>query len=231
MRRLARIGARNSWRNCVKTQKCALFQVGSQLTLDAFQRRSARMCRVSLHIESSIHSARGVSLLELMISLTILAILGGLAAPSFTGMWLDAQRTTAVNGFVHSIFLARISAAQTSRTVAICRSTDSHTCSHQTEDWQAGWIVFVNADDDQPPTIDTNERVLQVFSAWQGGTITSNRPSYSFRPDIHRVVNGSVVFCDRRGSSQARAVIINSAGRPRVSSRDSNGRPLRCPSG
>lgn len=187
------------------------------------------MCRVSLHPESSIRSARGVTVLELLMSLTILAILGGLAAPSFTAMWLDTQRTTAVNGFVHSIFLARSSAVQSGWTVTICRSTDSQTCSHQTDGWQAGWIVFVNADDDQPPTLDATERVLAVFQPWQGGTITSNRPSYSFRPDIHRVVNGSLVFCDRRGSSQARAVIINSAGRPRVSSRDSNGRPLRCP--
>src|SRR5688572_20490548 len=190
----------------------------------------ARMCRVSLQSESTVHSVLGFSLLELMISLTILAILGGLAAPSFTGMWLDTQRTTAVNGFIHSIFLARSVAAQSSRTVTICRSADAQTCSHQLDAWQAGWIVFVNADDDQPPTLDANERVLQVYQAWQGGTITSNRPSYSFRPDIHRVVNGSMVFCDRRGSSQARAVIINSAGRPRVSSLDSNGRPLRCPS-
>lgn len=189
------------------------------------------MCRTALQPESSRHCVRGVTLLELMISLTILAILGGLAAPSFTGMWHDAQRTTAVNGFIHSVFLARSVAAQSSRTVTICRSTDTQTCSHRTDGWQAGWIVFVDADDDQPPMRDPNERVLEVFQAWPGGTITSNRPSYSFRPDIHRVVNGSLVFCDRRGPAHARAVIINSAGRPRVSSVDSNGRPLRCPSG
>jgi type IV fimbrial biogenesis protein FimT len=191
----------------------------------------ARMCRVSLQPESSVHFIRGFTLLELVIGVTILAILGGLAAPSFTGMWLDAQRTTAVNGFIHSVFLARSVAVTSGRTVTICRSTDTQTCSHQVADWQAGWVVFVNTDDDQPPTIDANERVLEVFQARPGGIITSNRPSYSFRPHVHRVVNGSMVFCDRRGSAQARAVIINSAGRPRVSSRDSNGRPLRCPSG
>jgi type IV fimbrial biogenesis protein FimT len=189
------------------------------------------MCRVSLQSESPSHACSGVTLLELMISLTIIAILGGMAAPAFSGMWQDTQRTTAVNGFIHSVFLARSTAVQSSHTVTICRSTDTQTCSHRTDDWQAGWIVFVDADDDQPPMRDPNERVLAVFQAWPGGTITSNRRSYSFRPDIHRVVNGSIVFCDRRGASHARAVIINSAGRPRVSSLDSNGRPLRCPNG
>ena len=76
------------------------------------------MCRVPLQ-------SRGVSLLELMMSLSILAILGGLAAPAFSGMWLDAKRTTAVNTFVHSVFLARSTAVQTGQTVTICRSIDA----------------------------------------------------------------------------------------------------------
>ena len=173
----------------------------------------------------------GFSLLELVTSMSVLAILGGLAVPAFNSMWLDAKRTTAVNAFVHSVFLARSTAVQSGRTVTICRSTDASTCSHQLDGWQAGWIVFVDTDDDRPPERDPSERVIDVFQSWPGGHITSNRTSYSFRPHIHRVVNGSTVFCDRRGSSLARSVIINSAGRPRVSSRDSNNRPLRCPSG
>jgi type IV fimbrial biogenesis protein FimT len=189
------------------------------------------MCRVPLQLASLSHSCRGFSLLELAMTLTILGIVSGLAAPSFRQIWLDAKRTTAVNEFVHGVFLARSTAIQTGQTVTVCRSTDAQTCSHQMADWQAGWIVFVNSDDDRPPARDASERVLHVVQAWRGGDITSNRTSYSFRPHIHRVVNGAITFCDRRGSSHARAVIINSAGRPRVSSRDSDNRPLRCPSG
>lgn len=188
------------------------------------------MCRVLLQSLSGSHSFRGFSLVELIVTVSVLAILGGLAAPAFTGMWLDSQRTTAVNGFIHSVFLARSSAIQSGRTVTICRSIDGQSCS-PTGDWQSGWIVFLNSDDDQPPERDANETLLSVFPAWRGGSISSNRPTYSFRPHVHRIVNGSVTFCDRRGSSQARAVIINTAGRPRVSSRDSSGQPLRCPIG
>lgn len=189
------------------------------------------MCRVPLQSAAKVHPVSGFTLVELVITVSILAILGGLAAPSFSAMWLDARRTTAVNGFVHSVFLARSTAISSSRTVTVCRSTDAQTCSHRLDDWEAGWMVFVNRDDDRPPTRDADESVLAVYPASPGSSITSNRTSYSFRPDVHRVVNGSIVFCDRRGSAHARAVIINSAGRPRVSSRDSNNRPLRCPAG
>lgn len=189
------------------------------------------MCRVFLQFGLPSHSQRGFSLIELIVAVSILAILGGLAAPAFNGMLLDAKRATVVNDFIHSVFLARSAAVHSGRTVTVCRSTDGQTCSHQTEDWQSGWLVFVNSDDDRPPVRDPGERVLNVSPAWQSGSINSNRTSYSFRPHVHRIVNGSMVFCDRRGTSHARAVIINSAGRPRVSSRDGDNRPLRCPSG
>lgn len=175
--------------------------------------------------------ARGFNLLELMIALSIGAMLLGLAAPAFREMRLDSRRAVAVNAFVHSIFLARSTALTHHRTVSICRSVDGATCSTDTTNWQLGWIVFVNEDRDEPPIRDTNERLLSVQEALPGGTITSNRRGYSFTWHTLSVVNGTLVFCDRRGSTEARAIIINFAGRPRVSQRDSDNRPLRCPNG
>lgn len=173
----------------------------------------------------------GLSLLELMLTLTIGGILLGLAAPSFNRMLLDSRRAVAVNAFIHSVFLARSTAATDGGTVSICRSMDGNSCSHGTDLWEQGWIVFVNSDRDDPPVRDENERIVSVQAAWSGGTITSNRRSYSFRSYRHAGVNGTLVFCDGRGPTQARAIIINIAGRPRIATRDSDNRPLRCPNG
>ena len=92
-----------------------------------------------------------------------------------------------------------------------------------------GWIVFVNVDRDEPAIRDPSEPVLAAYEARPHVTITSNRVTYSFRPTVQGVVNGTIVFCDERGSAQARAIIISHTGRPRVSKRDSSGRALRCP--
>lgn len=173
----------------------------------------------------------GFSLLELMVTLSVAGITLGLAAPAVSDLLLDSQRTVAVNSFVHSIYVARVTAANQGRTVSICRSTDGDTCSNGTANWQQGWIVFVNSDRDEPPVRDTNEPILSVQAPWRGGTVTSNRRSYSFKPYQHAVINGTLVFCDRRGPAQARAIVINIAGRPRIATRDSDDRPLRCPSG
>jgi type IV fimbrial biogenesis protein FimT len=176
-------------------------------------------------------AARGFTVLELLVTLSIAAILLGLAVPAFRGLWLDSRQSVAVNAFFHSIFLARSSALTYKRTVSICRSTDGETCRNDTANWQHGWMVFVNEDRDEPPMRDRNERVLAFQHPLPGGTITSNRRGYSFKPYNRSVVNGTVVFCDHRGSAHARAIIINIAGRPRVAKRDSDRRPLRCPNG
>lgn len=174
---------------------------------------------------------RGFTLLESIIALSVAAVLLGVAVPAFRGLWLDSQRTVAVNAVVHGIFLARSTAVQRGGTVSICRSFDGQTCSNGTANWQHGWMVFVNLDQDEPPVRDTSEPVLLSQAAWREGTITSNRRSYSFRSHYNRVINGTLVFCDRRGPAQARAIVINNAGRPRIARQQSDGRPLRCPSG
>jgi hypothetical protein len=38
----------------------------------------------------------------------------------------------------------------------------------------------------------------------------------------------SFVFCDQRGNSAARAIIVSQTGRPRVAAHDAAGKPLRC---
>jgi type IV fimbrial biogenesis protein FimT len=172
----------------------------------------------------------GFSLLELLVTVSVAGILVGLAAPSFSGMLMDSQRAGAVNSFVHSVYLARSTAATRGHTVTICRSTDGATCSHATANWEEGWIVFVNSDKDEPPMRDEHEQILSVQAPWRGGTVTSNRRSFSFNP-YQYAVNGTLVFCDRRGPTRARAVIINIFGRPRTATRDSENRPLRCPNG
>jgi type IV fimbrial biogenesis protein FimT len=166
-----------------------------------------------------------------MIALAVFAVLGAIAVPSFTNLQYDASRSNAVNGFIHTLFLARSEAMKRGEMISVCKSTDGNTCRNAASDWGAGWMAFVNTDRDDPPERDTDETVLAVHEGWHQGQISSNRAAFSFRPHIQGVVNGTLVFCDPRGSTSARAIIISHTGRPRVSQRDASNHPLRCPTG
>jgi type IV fimbrial biogenesis protein FimT len=173
----------------------------------------------------------GITLVEMLTTLTIVAVLATVAVPSFHTFHLNSRRASVVNGFLHSLFLARSEAIKRVQTVSVCRSSDGRNCDPRTGDWTRGWIVFANRDRDDPPERDAGEELIASSEGWPGGSITSNRRAYSFRPTTQGVVNGTIIFCDSRGSSHARAIIISHTGRPRVAQRDAAGKPLRCPSG
>ena len=51
--------------------------------------------------------AAGTTLVELLTTLAVLAVLATLAVPSFQTLYWNSRRTAAVNGFLHTLFLAR----------------------------------------------------------------------------------------------------------------------------
>lgn len=177
-----------------------------------------------------MNGVKGLTLVEMVITTTLIAIVGVLAVPSFNHLRLDAQRTATVNNFFHALFLARSESIKRGLVVSLCRSVDGRVCAPKSAPWNSGWIVFVNEDRDDPAIRDDDEELLAAYDGWSNGTITSNRVTYSFRPNVQGVVNGTIIFCDTRGSNHARAIIISHTGRPRVAHKDSSGKPLKCAS-
>ena len=170
---------------------------------------------------------QGVTLIELMLCLAMIAGLVGWGAPSFRQVSLNTARAREVNQFVQAVHYARSEAIKRNGVVSLCPSLDGATCT-ATTGWQTGWLVFVNLDHDSPADRDVDEDLLRVYEPWPDGQITSNRTTLSFRAFGQSGVTATVAFCDDRGSSAARAVIISQTGRPRVADRNSSGGALAC---
>jgi len=168
----------------------------------------------------------GFSLWELLCTLVVAALVFATGVPAFESFVLDARLTADVNAWVLAVQVARTEAAKRSRSVILCPTEDSARCSDAGSPVR-GWMVFVNLDDAFPPRRSAAEPLLYVHASEIKGSIVSNRPYYEFRP-FRRDTNGTTVFCDRRGTAAAKAVIVGYTGRPRAAVRDADGRPLQC---
>ncbi len=173
------------------------------------------------------HTA-GLTLIELLVTLSIGAVLAAIGAPALQDLLLDQRMTARINGLVHGIYLAKQAAHVRLTETVICKSRDGRDCDAGA-DWEDGWLLFANLDRDYPATTDPAEPVLTSGPAFSAGTIRANRRAFVFRPFEIRSTNGTLVFCDRRGPAHARAVIVSYTGRPRIATTRSDGDALQCP--
>jgi type IV fimbrial biogenesis protein FimT len=170
---------------------------------------------------------RGYTLYELLIALLVIAILIAVAVPSFANIGANGRIRTEINALFHAVHLARKESIMRRRVVSICPSNDSLQCSPGVN-WSNGWIMFDNADGDEPPRVDPGEVVLQVRRSSELIRITANRRGFTLRATEKRATNGTLVVCDRQNRVAPRALVVSYTGRPRVALKRRNGEPYFC---
>ena len=91
----------------------------------------------------------GFTLVELMVTLAVLAIGAAIAYPSFQGVLRSNRVATATNDLIASLSLARSEAIRGSRDSGVCPSSDGTECEGN---WEAGVMVWART---APNTIET----------------------------------------------------------------------------
>ena len=89
----------------------------------------------------------GFTLIELMITLAIVAILLTVGVPSLKTFMQGNQLVASTNELVSALHVARSEAIKLNAKVSICSSSNGTSCSGSSS-WKEGWIVFVDADGD-----------------------------------------------------------------------------------
>lgn len=172
--------------------------------------------------------ADGLTLIELLVTLTIVAVIAVAGIPTLHDLVVGKRMTAQINGFVHSVFFAKQSAHTRLAETVICKSSNGRQCEPD-GDWTDGWLTFVNVDQDYPASVDPTEPVLAVGQRFRNGSINGNRREFVFRPFEIRSTNGTLVFCDARGAENAKALVISYTGRPRIATTRPDGNALSCP--
>jgi type IV fimbrial biogenesis protein FimT len=171
--------------------------------------------------------AKGFTLVELMVTISVLAVLMAVGIPSFQGVIASSRVTTATNDFMATLAQARSNAIRRGGRVTVCKSSDGANCL-TTGNWEQGWIMF--NDDDHSlvnAKVDAGETITFASPALTNGIVMKSNMDYvSFGADgLPKNMNGSAYFgtiriCSTVASlsndKRARDLIINRTGRSLV---------------
>jgi type IV fimbrial biogenesis protein FimT len=174
-----------------------------------------------------LRNARAYTLYELLMTLTLMALIAGLGLPSFAGIAARNRQHVEINALFHAIHLARKESIMRRRVVSLCPSIDGLSC-NPGRDWSSGWLMFENTDKDEPPRRDPDEPMLQAHRVAEQVQIMANRRGFTLRATQKRATNGTFVICDRAGRSIPQALVVSYTGRPRVTTETTRGNPYSC---
>lgn len=88
-------------------------------------------------------SSRGFTLVELMVTIAVLAVLVAIAFPSFEATLRSNRVATSNNALLGALSMARSEAVRNTRGGGVCASADGEGCNGT---WSNGWIAFADND-------------------------------------------------------------------------------------
>lgn len=166
----------------------------------------------------------GFTLIELMVTIAVAAVLLVIAAPNFVAFQRSSELTSAANSFVAALGAARGEAMKRGRQAVVVPRQDNN--------WATGWTVFVDTDNNQQFN-GSDILILQqaalpsYFSATGQGTAQSSPAYVMFNPSGYTQTSDSTFQSatlkiernDISGTAktqQTRIVVIAKTGRVRA---------------
>ncbi len=158
----------------------------------------------------------GYSLIDLLFTLLLSAILLSLAFPTYRHLSIEIRLLSLTERLLSAINYARSEAIKRQDIITLCKSKDGKTCIGK---WHDGWIILFGKV--RKNSVENN--VLRVYSAlnenefldWHGA---GGRDYVQLNPDGSAYGhNGSFVVCVKVGSKKTMWLIrVNPTGRVRV---------------
>ena len=163
-------------------------------------------------------AARGFTLIELMVTLALVAILATLAVPEFRSLFANQQLSSVSSDMMASALTARGEALKLNQRVVVAPVSGT--------DWTQGWRIFVDLDLDGAYTESADKLVSSKDAVPASVTVetftgsTSNLQKFAFDGTgfLTRTTGfgvGTVVF--KSGlTARKKYFVVNVSGRPRI---------------
>ncbi len=159
---------------------------------------------------------KGFSLLELLFTLSIVAIILTLTIPSQKIFLSQSQSEVMSSQLLRAINLTRSEAMQRGESTVLCSSMDKKICSST---WQNDYVIFSH-----------DKKVLYSFHKIKEGILhwrafPRNIEYVEFLPSgLSHAENGTFWYCPKKAKNPVWAIVMNQSGRIRIVYPDPNGK-------
>jgi type IV fimbrial biogenesis protein FimT len=155
----------------------------------------------------------GFTLLELMVSLTILSILAAIATPNFNAFIVKMRVDNEISQLHRMLLITRNAAINNGQKTIICPLDNTSQC---TTHWQNELSVFTDFNDNK--LLDIDEKIIKVRAPITTGDkliYGKGRNKITFKPtgQLSGLANGTFRYCPKDYSDYARSIIVARSGR------------------
>jgi type IV fimbrial biogenesis protein FimT len=181
-----------------------------------------------------LHRHAGLTLLELLVAVALMALILGIGAPSFREFQRNSRLTSVANDLLGAVQLARTEAVKRQKPISLCPSADvagaTPSCTSQAD--FSGWIVFEDPDGSCRPAADAApirvgaeigaDEATQLSARASGNCLSFAETGYV--RDLAGFTRVSqLLVCDQRGvaapgatDALARGLTVSQTGRASV---------------
>ena len=176
-------------------------------------------------MKRSLPKPQGFTLIELMVTLAIAAVLMTIAVPSFSAFKRNAELTSAANTL--------LSAMNTARSEAMKRNLNAMVAPISGDDWAVGWHVFVDSDrsggySPGDVMITSNQALPSYFTVTGTGNAKLSPPYVLFNGsgyasstsgtlgNLTLTITRNDMAAGADKNAQTRRVVLSNTGRVRV---------------
>ena len=172
----------------------------------------------------------GFTLVELLVTVSIIAVILGLGAPSVGAMIKDQRLSSVVTSISNEIYMARSESAKSGGMVTVCARLTDTQCG---TDWNNGMLVFRDSSftsTESQASRDTDDEIIRVVKPYPStvklvatgstdgkasGAFTANY--LRFKPNGRSSWKaGTFHVCDDRGNVYAQALKVTKSGDVKV---------------
>lgn len=178
----------------------------------------------NIHMNKNI---QGFTLIELIVTMAVVSILLLTGIPMLNQMTTNNRQVTQINNIAGSLAIARSESIKRGQSITLCGSSDGATC--DTSNWESGWIIFTDADNNAVLN-STSESMLKIVDSFSGdSTLRLSRSDSTsviryksdgslrdLNADATRTDKGTFTLCNSSATAPtttAKAINVNTLGR------------------